>query len=305
MAKYGGRLRWLGAAALLALALWTANGFLSSRYALTAERWEVPLPRLTAPVRAAVLSDLHDTEFGEGGRTLAERVAAEEPDLIFLLGDMLNAASPDSRRLTALVTRLSEIAPVYFAWGNHELDYLAAGTSPLQPELEAAGATVLELDYADITVNGAALRLGGLYEYAFAMDDYNTCDPARMDPAVYGFLTKFQATDRCRVLLSHRPDTMIFGEAAATWGVELAVSGHLHGGQAVLPVLGGVYGGDQGLFPAYVHGLYQKEQVRLAITSGLGSEPGRPRFRNPPEIMILDLLPQSGQTEGGTGLGAS
>lgn len=292
MARYGGRVRRLGAVVFLALALWAASGLLCSRYALTVRRWEVSLPRLTAPVRAAVLSDLHDTEFGEGGRTLAERVAAEQPDLILLVGDMLNSTSPDNRRLTDLAARLSETAPVYFAWGNHELDYMAAGTSPLQEELEAAGAAVLERNYADITVDGAELRLGGLYEYAFAMDDSNSCDPERMDPAVYGFLTDFQDTDRCRILLSHRPDSFIFGEAATTWGAELVVSGHLHGGQVVLPFLGGVYGGDQGLFPTYVHGLYQKDGLQLAITSGLGTEPGRLRFRNPPEIMILDLLPQ-------------
>lgn len=73
MAKRGG-IRRLGAVLLLALALWTAGGFLSSRGALTVRRWEVPLPRLTAPVRVAVLSDLHDAEFR---RDLAEQVAAE------------------------------------------------------------------------------------------------------------------------------------------------------------------------------------------------------------------------------------
>ena len=293
MAKRSGRHRRLGLLLLLVLALWMAGGLLRSRYALTVRRWEVPLPRLTAPVRAAVLSDLHGVEFGDHSRSLTERVAAEQPDLILLAGDMLNDTSLDAGGLTDLVARLAEIAPVYFAWGNHELDYLAAGTSPLQAELEAAGAAVLELGYADITVNGAELRLGGLYEYAFAMDDFNTCDPERMDPAVYGFLTDFQATDRCRILLSHRPDSFIFGEAAATWDAELVISGHLHGGQAVLPFLGGVFGGDQGLFPAYVHGLYLKDNLCLVITSGLGTEPGRPRFRNPPEILILDLLPRT------------
>ena len=294
MARYGGRVRRLGAVVFLALALWAASGLLCSRYALTVRRWEVSLPRLTAPVRAAVLSDLHDTEFGEGGRTLAERVAAEQPDMNLLVGDMLNSTSPDNRRLTDLAARLSETAPVYFAWGNHELDYMAAGTSPLQEELEAAGAAVLERNYADITVDGAELRLGGLYEYAFAMDDSNSCDPERMDPAVYGFLTDFQDTDRCRILLSHRPDSFIFGEAAATWGAELVVSGHLHGGQVVLPLLGGVFGGDQGLFPAYVHGICEKDGLTLAITSGLGSQrEALPRFRNPPEIMVLDLIPET------------
>ena len=191
----------------------------------------------------------------------------------------------------SLVLALKDIAPVYYAWGNHELDYLRAGTSPLREELEAAGAAVLDREWTDLTVNGAALRLGGLYDYAFAMDDFNTCDPERMDPEIYDFLTAFQDTDRCRIMLSHRPDSFIFGEAAATWDVDLVISGHDHGGQVVLPLLGGVFGGDQGLFPAYVHGICEKDGLTLAITSGLGSQrEALPRFRNPPEIMVLDLI---------------
>ena len=107
---------------------------------------------------------------------------------------------------------------------------------------------------------------------------------------MYGFLTRFQDTDRCRILLSHRPDSFALGEASVTWNVELVISGHDHGGQVVLPILGGVFGGDQGLFPAYLHGLYEKDNIRLAITSGLGSHGQKlPRMWNPPEIMVLDL----------------
>lgn len=89
-----------------------------------------------------------------------------------------------------------------------------------------------------------------------------------MDPEVYGFLQDFQATDRCKILLCHRPDSFVFGEAASTWDVDLVISGHLHGGQVVLPLLGGVFGGDQGWFPRYVHGVYEKEGVTIAVTSG-------------------------------------
>ena len=149
---------------------------------------------------------------------------------------------------------------------------------------------VLDRAFADLAVDGQLLRLGGLYDYAFAQDDFNTCDPVRMDPAVYGFLSEFQDTDRCRILLCHRPDSFVFGAASATWETELVISGHDHGGQVVLPFLGGVFGGDQGLFPTYIHGLYEKDGIRLAITSGLGTpRETLPRMWNPPEIMLLNL----------------
>ena len=65
---------------------------------------------------------------------------------------------------------------------------------------------------------------------------------------------------------------------------------HTHGGQVVLPFLGGLYAPEHGLFPEYVHGVYEKGNLTFAITSGLGSQSGRiPRFNNPPEIMMLEL----------------
>lgn len=285
---------WMGAILLLALALWTAAGVRQSYRDPVVRTWTVPVQHLSAPVRAVVMADLHNRDFGEDNRVLEELTADAEPDLILLDGDIVNADAADAGVAVSLALALKDIAPVYYAWGNHELDYLRAGTSPLREELEAAGAAVLDRECTDLTVNGAALRLGGLYDYAFAMDDFNTCDPERMDPEIYDFLTAFQDTDRCRIMLSHRPDSFIFGEAAATWDVDLVISGHDHGGQVVLPLLGGVFGGDQGLFPAYVHGICEKDGLTLAITSGLGSQrEALPRFRNPPEIMVLDLIPET------------
>lgn len=285
---------WMGAILLLALALWTAAGVRQSYRDPVVRTWTVPVQHLSTPVRAVVMADLHNRDFGEDNRVLEELTADAEPDLILLDGDIVNADAADAGVAVSLALALKDIAPVYYAWGNHELDYLSAGTSPLREELEAAGAAVLDREWTDLTVNSAALRLGGLYDYAFAMDDFNTCDPERMDPEIYDFLTAFQDTDRCRIMLSHRPDSFIFGEAAATWDVDLVISGHDHGGQVVLPLLGGVFGGDQGLFPAYVHGICEKDGLTLAITSGLGSQrEALPRFRNPPEIMVLDLIPET------------
>lgn len=285
---------WMGAILLLALALWTAAGVRQSYRDPVVRTWTVPVQHLSAPVRAVVMADLHNRDFGEDNRVLEELTADAEPDLILLDGDIVNADAADAGVAVSLALALKDITPVYYAWGNHELDYLSAGTSPLREELEAAGAAVLDREWTDLTVNSAALRLGGLYDYAFAMDDFNTCDPERMDPEIYDFLTAFQDTDRCRIMLSHRPDSFIFGEAAATWDVDLVISGHDHGGQVVLPLLGGVFGGDQGLFPAYVHGICEKDGLTLAITSGLGSQrEALPRFRNPPEIMVLDLIPET------------
>ena len=277
----------VGLLATLLLAIWCGWALWRSCHNPVVRTWE---RKAGVELRLAVLSDLHEVSFGTDNAQLIALVAGQQPDLILLDGDMLNGTSAGPDTVLALVAGLTEIAPVYYAWGNHELEYLDRGTSPLQEELEALGVTVLERDYVDLEIRGASIRLGGMYDYAFALDEQNSCDPARMDPEVYGFLTEFQNTQRYKILLCHRPDSFALGAASATWDVDLVISGHDHGGQIVLPLLGGVFGGDQGLFPEYVHGVYTKDQILLAVTSGLGSQPERlPRFNNPPEVMILDL----------------
>ena len=265
-----------------------------SYHSLTVTTYRFPTDKAEGPVRLAVMSDLHEHVFGQDNAPLVEAVAEQRPDLILLCGDMLNAYSASSQNSTELVGALSKIAPVYYAWGNHELDYLAAGTSPLEEELVSAGATVLDRAWRDLDIHGTPLRLGGLYDYAFALDDRNSCDPDRMDPEVCRFLTDFQDTERFTLMLSHRPDSFALGEAARTWSIDLVLSGHAHGGQVVLPVLGGVFGGDLGLFSPYLHGMCRKDGRTMAVTSGLGSQRERlPRFHNPPEIMVIDLTPES------------
>lgn len=247
-----------------------------SYHSLTVTTYRFPTDKAEGPVRLAVMSDLHEHVFGQDNAPLVEAVAEQRPDLILLCGDMLNAYSASSQNSTELVGALSKIAPVYYAWGNHELDYLAAGTSLLEEELVSAGATVLDRAWCDLDIHGTPLRLGGLYDYAFALDDRNSCDPDRMDPEVCRFLTDFQDTERFTLMLSHRPDSFALGEAARTWSIDLVLSGHAHGGQVVLPVLGGVFGGDLGLFSPYLHGMCRKDGLTMARDQRAGQPAGTP-----------------------------
>ena len=76
-----------------------------------------------------------------------------------------------------------------------------------------------------------------MYEYAFGLNGNN--DAAAASEEVLEFLTEFQDTDRLKIMMSHRPDSFIFGDASRVWEIDLVVSAHNHGGQVVLPFLGG------------------------------------------------------------------
>ena len=83
-----------------------------------------------------------------------------------------------------------------------------------------------------------------MYEYAFALDGDNSAENLTGD--VRDFLEEFQNTDRYKIMLCHRPDSFVFGDASDYWKIDLVISGHDHGGQVVIPFKGGLYGGDQG-----------------------------------------------------------
>lgn len=269
----------------ICILLVTLDLWISANYIVTKD-YKVDLENIGNIFTAVVISDLHDCQFEEENRQLAEKITQLQPDIILMVGDMLNAGSEDSSVPCSLIKQVSESAPVYYALGNHEKDYMENDHSDLIKELERAGAVVLEKSYVDIEINGSLVRLGGMYDYAFGLDGDNTAMSAPED--ILAFLEDFQNTDRVKIMLSHRPDSFIFGDASEVWDIDLVISGHNHGGQVVLPFLGGLYGGDQGWFPTYVHGLYEKGNLQLFITSGLGSDRQKlPRFNNPPEVAVL------------------
>lgn len=66
----------------------------------------------------------------------------------------------------------------------------------------------------------------------------------------------------------------------------------MHGGQVVIPFIGGLYCPLNGLFPEYDYGQYQIGDSTMIITRGLSSNPKiLPRFNNPPEIAVIDIVP--------------
>ena len=251
--------------------------------------------------RFVVISDLYGYVFEGGNGVIADRASDTSPDAILIGGNMITADESDITPLTDLVKRLSQIAPVYYSYGEQELKYVKnhsgedGKTDELREALTAAGAVVLNEEYADVSLYGIDTRIGGMYNNAYEMTGLDHKVKKRYE-STYKFLTDYQNTDRFKIMLSSRPESFIYADACDTWKVDLVVSGNSLGGLVVLPHYGGVFGGSQGYFPEYIHGMYQKGDVNLFITSGL-SAPGKlfsrenpiPRFNNPPEIAVLDI----------------
>lgn len=244
-----------------------------------------------APVRIVQLTDLHGFEFGEGNSVLVELVAEQEPDLIMMTGDMLDRNDKNADVVCALIEKLVPIAPVYFGYGNHEYEWMNIHSESLTPALEAAGAAVLDVAYMDISVNGQELRLGGYHGYYRQPHMFEVTEVQKA--AQLAFCDDFENTDRYKILLSHIPTAWIDWEYMNKFPVDLVLSGHYHGGQVVLPWIGGLYAPYIGLFPPYTEGMFRGEMAVCILSTGLGSSPGIPRINNPPQIVVVELIPET------------
>ena len=255
---------------------------------LTVSDFTVTSTKISEPFRMVLISDLHDHRFRRNNEKRAEKIQEQSPDLIIIDGDMINDDSENADTAVEVVRALKEIAPVYYSYGNHEYAYMEAGHTDLQDELEEAGAAVLNYQSIDFEVNGNPIRLGGLYEYGFESGMQSEEENER----AVSYLEEYADTDRYLIMCAHRPESFYPWDTADKWGIDLVLSGHLHGGQVIIPGLGGLYNPLDGFFAEYDYGQYKLGDSDMIITRGLSSDPKiLPRFNNPPEIAVVDVEP--------------
>ena len=289
MNRLSGKRKWLALLlAAMAVVFWC---FYGSKYGLEVTNYVLSTPKLSAPVRIVQLTDLHNSEFGEANGRLTQLVRKQQPDIIVLTGDMLNGDEPETEIAEGLIRDLAQIAPVYASQGNHEKANRKLFGTDVQAMYERAGAVWLERTYEDIVVNGQVIRLGGIMGYCLS-EKYLQTGEARRDEIRY--LKKMQDTDAFSILLCHYPLCWIVNDNLEAWDIDCVFTGHVHGGQVRVPILGGVYAPDQGLFPGRECGLYYSLDRRrvMVLSRGLGSRGGVPRVNNVPEIVVVDILPQ-------------
>lgn len=245
---------------------------------------------ITKPIRIVQLSDLHGREFGEKNSELTALVREQKPDLIFMTGDMIDISTTDISPLCDLISELAEIAPIYYSYGNHEGEWMRASGIDLKTPLEKAGARVLEMEYEDVTLNGQELRIGG-YEGYYRTPVMDTSDEAEQ-AEMLAFADDFENTDRQKLLLAHIATSWTDWERINNHPVGVVFSGHYHGGQVRFPLINrGLYAPYVGWFPEYTRGVFEGDCATCVLSAGLGSNPGIPRIYNPPEIVVVDLMP--------------
>ena len=266
------------AAACAALAVTTVVALNDT---LTIRRYEVHSEKLREPVRLILLTDLHSCAYGRGQRELLDAVDAQNPDLVLLGGDIVDDdPNLDEENAWTVVEALAGRYPTFYVTGNHE--FWSGRAEEIKRRMETCGVTVLAGDCETVIFQGQPLNLCGVD------------DPAVGEEAWEGQLN--QASEEAdtayfTILLTHRPERAARYEGR---GFDLILAGHAHGGQWRIPgILNGLLAPNQGFFPQYAGGEYDREDYTLIVSRGLARESTRvPRLFNPPELLIVELLPE-------------
>lgn len=274
---------------LLAAVLASAVSAVVCSRELKVTEYDVGIDGLTSPARVVVISDLHSKEYGEDNSALLALIAAQHPDAVFAVGDMINrsADEEDILQFLELLVKLQEIAPVYYSPGNHESDYMTDRDSGLLGRVSATGVTVLLDEYVETQLGGNTVRIGGTMGHYYR---YEWSEEQKNDPPDYAMQEEIGSTDVPSIVLMHMPENMIADSARKNWNADLYISGHTHGGVVRLPLIGGLVAPTQGLFPKYDQGFFTVDgRLKLIITSGLAGYGPIPRIFNRPEICVIDM----------------
>ncbi len=227
-------------------------------------------PKLSNELRITQISDYHNN-YRIDQNKLIDEIKKFNPHIIVLTGDIIDNETKDINPIIKLIEKLMGINKnIFFVRGNHEIASLYEGDFIYR--LKKLGITVLENTNKAINIEEEEINICGLSFY--------------IDKGDYIKAMKGIDKNKFTILISHSPNKPI----AFSEGIEdLILSGHTHGGQVRLPIIGALIAPGQQLFPKYSKGIYKLENTILYIDSGLGNSILPLRFFNRIQISNIKI----------------
>lgn len=252
------------------------------------ETYIIASNKLKKSGRMVMLSDLHCSQFGEKNEKLLAAIKEVHPEHILIVGDMITATpGADMSPGMNFVKELAKKYPVTYAYGNHEYRLT------LYPETygdmwERFDQEMKDSDIVFLRNDKRLLDEWNIDIYGLEIDrEYYKRFRRNVMEREYIF-SKLGTPDQDKynILLAHNP---VYFPYYAKWGADLTLSGHVHGGIARLPILGGMISPSLRLFPKYDGGRFEENGKTMILGRGLGTHTIPIRFLNPGEIVVLEL----------------
>ena len=238
---------------------------LYQNYHLVTTDYEVDLG-IPSEVTIVQVSDLHNQFFGINQSTLLKRIKEADPDIIVITGDVVDKTHTNFAISEDFIEGAVKIAPVYYITGNHEVWIGDKKMSPFYEKMRSLGVIFLDDTYVD-------------------MGDYILAGIG--DSSLTSFVAYPPFDDsKPVVMLAHEPQ---FSELYKKLGADLVLTGHYHGGQIIIPGVGGFVSPEYEIFPKMYEGCNDIDGMQLVISRGLGNSVLPVRINNYPELVVVKV----------------
>ena len=231
--------------------------------------------------KIAHISDFHNTNSKRIKRGIIQKLKENNPNIIIITGDLIDSRRTNISTVKEFVKSIINIAPVYYVLGNHESRL--HNVKELEQIIQNSGATILRNKVMDLTEN---IQLIGLDDPAFFVN---------IEQKIQGMMPKIidlklsrlaHQNNKFKILLTHRPELI---DVYSNNEIDLVFTGHAHGGQIRLPIVGGIFAPGQGIFPKYTKGMYTIKDTKLVVSRGIGNSKFPFRINNRPELVFVTL----------------
>lgn len=225
-----------------------------------------------------MISDLHEAPFS---KQIIEHINEQKPDVVVITGDMAQLPDRSIQETQKIGKAITDI-PVYAVSGNHDTQ----GGAYKEIYRALKDSNIIPLDDSSVCLEkgSSGILLLGIKD---PMQD--VVSDEKIENIRRKIERQFPKGPCFSILLSHRAD--LYPKIKNT-GVDLILSGHLHGGIIRLPFVGGIIGKnpEKPLFPEYEYGMYNEPSAASMIVSGgCDKNPQKKRYFNPPEVVLITL----------------
>lgn len=212
------------------------------------------------------VSDLHNQVFGINESALLKKIEAADPDIIVVTGDIVDTTHTSYSIALDFVEGAVKIAPVYYVSGNHEERLKGTKLSEFYSKMESLGVIFLD----DTYIETSDYIIAGIADSSLdTFDAYSTFDDSK--PVI---------------LLAHEPQ---YASLYADLGADIVFTGHYHGGQIILPGVGGLFSPEFEFLPKPYEGMYMYDGMTVVLSRGLGNSVAPVRINNYPELVVVKV----------------
>lgn len=241
-------------------------------------------------IRIVHLSDLHSKEFGKDNKRLKNIILKQKPNIVVTTGDMIDS---NLRKMDEIINFLAELnKEVYVVYipGNNEMR--TEKINEILYKINLNEVIVLDNKIKEININNNKIFILGLVENRIDEGEsfYEKANSRYFYNKSNLLFNELESKNGIKIVLSHYPENFVtIGEESYNkYNFNIMFSGHAHGGQFILPFIGGLFAPGQGILPKYYRGIHG-EKNKLIISRGLGNSGFPLRLFNRPEVIVVDI----------------